>query len=286
MSSVHEIQQKYDMLRLMMAQGHVTGQSPSSALMYQQLLLAMTHQLYNTCNIPAMMVPGTGNLAVPDLKMSNANPTHSNTSRKSDSRGANANIKHRFPLPPHTVQNKGPEEALRHKVISGDSFPSWRPSSESAYKSRAAETQAGTKRKFIEVDADGALDLSMKKTKQDHNLSSANIKLSSNASSDVPLDFSVKRGGHVGAHPHGKQGLHVQNGSYINGYHSHKSISSISQTPVSSNTSIYSNSGKHGGDGRCGCISGTDIVNWSVEQVCSFLKATDGCAAYVKVNSL
>lgn len=260
---------------MMLAQSHMTGQTATSALLYQQLLLTMTQQFYDTCNIPAMYLPATRNPTIHDHKASNANTTQT-FSRVTDTHSA----RHNYTSPTMTTQSRRTDNVVRHKTISSEGNPIWRPSGQDfvhTNKSRVNENQASSKRKFIEVDADGALDLSMKKIKQTHNCSPVNTKLSGVQHTDGPLDFSVKRSNHTTKHSAAQS---VHSNLYMNGFNTFKNTASASAR----NTSISAaNPTSRKSNGSCKCNSGKDIWCWSVEEVCSFLKTVDGCTAYVKV---
>lgn len=262
MLSTQELQQKYDMLNFMLAQRHMTAQSSASSLLYQQFLMS---QLYNTCNLPAMLVPGAGSSLLSEMK-SNHVPC---STKRSDSHSA----KYSSLTSPLSRHSKRGEDQTQHKTISSDSSQLWRPSSQSVHNSRMSDGHANNKRKFIEVDTDGALDLSIKKPKHVYSYPSLNKKHSV-LNYDGPLDFSVKQTSGI-------------NHSKSNIAHSapHNFDSNIyTSSSYRNSTSSTASSRKQSGKGCCGCRTGGDIWSWSVEQVCSFLKSVDGCSAYVKVR--
>ena len=288
MSSAKSIQQQYDMLRMMLAQSHMAGQTASSAFLYQQLMLTMT-QLYSTCNIPNMTVPG---LVPQEGNHDTKNPTstHSNSRKTDNVRKSNSHsLKHNNVVPSQHrhVHTKLVDNHARNKTISSDGTQLWRPAiSEPVHNSRVNEH---SKRKLIEVDADGALDLSMKKVKHNsHNITPINTKVTQPSgipsAGDAPLDFSTKRSIHQIQH---SATHNVPSNSHRNGFNTNVYKNTINTLPRQTEQKPVSvsaaNCSSRKTTGSCQCTSGKDIWSWSVEQVCSFLNSVDGCAAYVKV---
>lgn len=161
---------------------------------------------------------------------------------------------------------------------------------------------ASKKRKHSSVDANGALDLSMKRTKYDDKVFESFSKHNSSVHKqpDIPLDFSVKQ------HHITDIRSPVVSASFPNFLHYaaqsakqhtdkypmpsfYRSNAPIDTKPKVSDS--YGSWSNHFNDmlksqtlNPCTCDKKCidDITTWSVNKVCDFLKTLDGCGTYAK----
>lgn len=267
-AALQEMQRRYEMLRLL-TQGQVDGTtSVLYPMMTQQILLAMTQQLYSMYNVPCWL---------PSSKPSSSNP-NSPTPEIHRKHSLNPTEIHQRHLPQTSEtqrrrMSQTPETSYRNTAT---------PSQEIPYRRymQTLDNQHGAtqKRKHSELATDCAIDLSVKRNKAEtkraeKHYSTEPSNLSDVKGFDAPLDFSMKKTKQQ-EQCHSKQIDSKQTIGAFNmfskvDYQRHKSVS------------------EHIPEARpkvCTCdrVKEDDISSWSVEQVCRFLRDLDGCAQYAK----
>ncbi|XP_045213152.2 uncharacterized protein LOC123563981 [Mercenaria mercenaria] len=263
-AALQEMNRRHDMLRLI-TQGYADGSSSSFfyPVMTQQILLAMTQQLYNLCNIPGWLSSTKPSKVYPKLQTSE--------------------IKHKqtppaFDIPNHRIlvpqaqgiqyQNDMLLQEIQHRrTIHSQEVQKRRISPFSTVMSLK-------KRKQSEAATDCALDLSVKRQRVDSASSSKLKNVSDVNGYDAPLDFSMKKT-KCRDQCHNKELGNTT--SVING-------SVKTDVNFDRQVSVCTNAVQKSSFIMCTCDSprDEDITSWSVERVCYFLRDLDGCAPYAK----
>lgn len=243
-AALQEMQRRHDMLRFL-TQGQMDPSSP--AFMYsmitQQILLAMTQQLFSTCNKtdwPSSqkcdsLKPDWTNSLKPEPDWTTLPP-----------RSIVHNTKDNVPFNNLTINS--------HIPVQGHEVPC-------------------KKRKYPEerTSSDGALDLSMKKPKMTNQCTAA-PSMPKHDFSDAPLDFSMKKTTYTercfykASSPVGTLNSSQRVGDSAVLWSNHTNGSSRPKA-------LYC---------RCIDATKDDITKWSVDRVCEFLRNLDGCAQYTK----
>ncbi|KAH3863458.1 uncharacterized protein LOC127866538 [Dreissena polymorpha] len=287
-AALKDLQQKHDMLRVLTKeqQAGETGEpaaASSSALLYpmitQQLLLAMTQQLYSMCNFSGVSAgrnPMSPNRETRTNVQKSDRRSLDDTAYRNVRKGANDRVE-RSPRADAARPNSLTMAESRRRSDIKPSIPfmtetrvgHMQQSDDSAYR----------KRKHIEVDASGALDLSIKKPRVETN---SLLQTNATAHVDGPLDFSVRRAAHERSHA---QSNSIPNTGTLSSAYSHTQAMYEKQMQFQT-AHFYPSNGfaKPAAPLVCTCgRSGSDeITLYSVDQVCQLLKSIDGCSVYVK----
>jgi len=290
-----DLQQKHDMLRLLTQEDGANGPAAEqAALLYpmitQQLLFAVTQQLYSMCNMqdprsqPPSQAPVRNGYRAAHQKHANISAPTAFQAVNSHTQSVekNRNSFYGNNLSPRSNETVLYEQAQKRLSDSGckTQFESQRRTMTTDHYSPSVQANgAGLKRKHIEVDQSGALDLSMKKPRTD-NRPCDPVR---SGSSDGPIDFSVKtdhsrlensypgKAGIRGLESRVTHSVHPGVLPYIPTY-SVASADHFRQPKVSM--------------AACTCRRRIPITAWNVDHVCEFLRSVEGCSPYIKVQGI